>query len=214
MKNKDFLKISKRLLPYFPGYVAKGPMLFSNPVDSLLRGIHFEGSTFDKESFYVWVFVMPTFVPTDVVSFNLGKRLRLKDGGDRWSVDASGWFDELSGVIKEIAIPFLEAMSSPVALARFISGLDSCSLYEHEVFAYSLAKIRQTERARNALMQLVPRLDPGIHWQLLMLERVKLVIDKLSDNAAVQSLLDSWERETISNFKLETIHSIEGSLQY
>jgi polygalacturonase len=54
-------------------------------VKHALRGLYFEGSSFDGKSFYVWTFVLPLFVPTKHVSFNLGKRLRALGGADRWN---------------------------------------------------------------------------------------------------------------------------------
>ena len=71
MTTKEFIALEKSLLPDLPDFAVKGPLMFIPPAERLLRGISFEGSSFDKTSFYVTVFVMPLCIPTKHLYFNL-----------------------------------------------------------------------------------------------------------------------------------------------
>ena len=86
MTTKEFVSLEKRLLPELPGFAIKGPLMLIRPVECMLRGISFEGSSFDKTSFYVTMFVMPLCVPTNHLYLNFGSRVRRAEGGDRWSI--------------------------------------------------------------------------------------------------------------------------------
>jgi len=84
MKTKEFVSLAKQLSPDLHGFAINGPLMFIRPVNRVLRGLYFEGSSFDAKSFYLWAFFLPLCVPTKHVSFNLGKRIR-GGGGERWS---------------------------------------------------------------------------------------------------------------------------------
>ena len=56
MKNREFATIGRKLLPHLPGFVVKGPMTFKSPIGDILYALHFDGSDFDAESFYVEIF--------------------------------------------------------------------------------------------------------------------------------------------------------------
>jgi hypothetical protein len=122
---REFVSLEKSLLPEFPGFVIKGPLMFIPPAESLLRGISFEGSSFDKTSFYVTVFIMPLCVPMRFLYFNFGSRVRLRGGGDRWNAGMPNLVTELSHALKLQAVPFLSRVESLlhfVDVAREFSG--------------------------------------------------------------------------------------------
>jgi hypothetical protein len=51
LTTREFVSLEKSLLPELPGFAIKGPLMFIPPAERLLRGISFEGSSFDKTSF-------------------------------------------------------------------------------------------------------------------------------------------------------------------
>lgn len=51
MKTKDFAALGRRLLPALPGFRVEGDMIFMHPIAHILRGICFDGSSFDAKLF-------------------------------------------------------------------------------------------------------------------------------------------------------------------
>ena len=100
MTTKEFVSLEKSLLPEFPGFAIKGPLMFIPPAERLLRGISFEGSSFDKTSFSVSMFVMPLCVPTKHLYLNFGNRVRHKGGGDRWNMEMPNLVTELGSRVE------------------------------------------------------------------------------------------------------------------
>ena len=81
MRTSEFKEIQQRLAPHFPEFAIRGKMMFLTPVESVLRGFHFETSGFTRGVFYLWAYFLPLFVPTKNVHFTLGHRL---GKGHRW----------------------------------------------------------------------------------------------------------------------------------
>jgi hypothetical protein len=100
MTTKEFVALGKSLLPKLPGFAVKGSLMFIPPVECVLRGIHFDGSSFDKRSFSVTTFALPLCVPTNHLYLNFGTRVRHKGGGDRWSMRTPDLREELATALK------------------------------------------------------------------------------------------------------------------
>ena len=205
MKKKDFAALAKRLLPHLAGFTVKGPMLFIQPVKHTLRGIYFEGSSFDARSFYVWMFFMPLCVPTHHVGFNLGRRVRGVGGGDRWNADAPNLLAELGAALKHEALPFLGGIESLHDVAKAATSLQtSQDPYVQEAIAYALARAGDVEQAAMALDQLVGLLDEKVPWQCEMADRARALKSQIVSNPAdVQRQLAAWEAESVHNLGLE-----------
>ena len=205
MRFKDFEALGKGLLPYLPGFVAKGPLTFACPICVTLRGLCFEGSSFDASSFYVWVFFMPLCVPSNRLYFNFGKRLR-RDGIDGWSGDAPDIKVALAKAVQEQAVPFLNLLDTPTKVANVLRGdvAESPTLHTRQAYAYVLARIGDTAAALEVLDQLQKSVDPSVPWQLKMKERADLLREKILEGPeATSAQLAMWETETIKNLRLE-----------
>lgn len=205
MKNKDFAGLAKQLLADLPGFFVKGPMAASQPVKHALRGLYFEGSTFDAKSFYVWTFFLPLFVPAKHVSFNLGKRLREPSGGDRWNADAPNSVAELRAAVKREALPFLSGIESAEDIAKAAATFQKVGdPYGQQTIAYAWARAGDMARATEELERLVRLLDVKIPWQREMAERADVLKTKvLANPAEAQRQLEAWESETSQNLGLE-----------
>ena len=205
MRYRDFEALGKGLLPYLPGFVAKGPLTFASPICVTLRGLCFEGSSFDASSFYVWVFFMPLCVPSDALYFNHGKRLR-RGGGDRWSADAPDIKVALAKAVQEQAVPFFNLLDTPTKVANVLRGAvaESPTLHTRQAYAYVLARIGDTAAALEVLDQLQESVDPSVPWQFKMKERAALLREKILEGPeATSAQLAMWETETIKNLRLE-----------
>ena len=205
MRYRDFEALGKGLLPYLPGFVAKGPLTFASPIGLALRGLCFEGSSFDASSFYVWVFFMPLCVPSETLYFNFGKRLR-RDGIDGWSGDAPDIKVALAKAVQEQAVPFFNLLDTPTKVANVLRGdvAESPTLHTRQAYAYVLARIGDTAAALEVLDQLQKSVDPSVPWQFKMKERAALLREKILEGPeATSAQLAMWETETIKNLGLE-----------
>jgi hypothetical protein len=204
MKNKDFAGLAKQLLPDLPDFFVKGPIAASQPVKHVLRGIYFEGSSFDKTSFYVWAFFLPLFIPAKHVSFNLGKRLREPTGGSRWNAESPNLIAELREAVKREALPFLSGIESAGDIANAAIPFQKAGgPIAQEAIAYAWARSGEVTRASEELNRLVRLLDLKIPWQREMAKRVETLKVKLANLAEAQRQLEAWESETSQNLGLE-----------
>ncbi|WP_143450132.1 hypothetical protein [Janthinobacterium sp. BJB304] len=199
MKSKDFSALSKQMLPSMPGFVAKGPMAVRLPMELAVRGIYFEGSSFDTKSFYVWVFFLPLFVPATHVSFNLGRRLRVPNGGDRWSTDMPNMVTDLEATVERDAKPFLFSLESPKDLAKAAEQFQAPGdPYVQQAIAYAWARDGDVARAIIELEKLVSQLDSHVGWQRAMRERAEDLSAMLLESPKLaKAQLEAWEAETI-----------------
>jgi hypothetical protein len=205
MKNKDFAGLGKQLARDLPEFSVKGPMVFVRPIEHNLRRLYFEGSSFDAKSFYVWIFFLPLCVPTKQVIFNLGKRLRKSDGGDRWSSDAPNLAAQLSVAVKREALPFLASIASSQDTAELAAEFAGTGdPYALQAVAYSLARCGDIGRAKSELQRLVGMLDIKIPWQREIAERAERLRTILTVSPVdAQHQLAAWETETVRNLGLE-----------
>lgn len=63
MTNRQFANLANRLLPEFPNFAVKSPLMFLTPIGHTLRGFCFESHRSSADYFYVWVFLLPIFIP-------------------------------------------------------------------------------------------------------------------------------------------------------
>jgi hypothetical protein len=205
MKTKQFVAIQKMLLPELPGFAIKGSMMLMCPVKAILRGIYFEGSDFDKTSFYVNVFALPLCVPTKHLYFNFGNRLRLA-GADRWNANDPNEIAELGTAIRRDAAPFLLRTESLLAFVEVAKSFSSVNPHTPMAIAFTLARAGRVDEAVIGLDQLLPRLDLKLAWQSEIADQVKTLRTKLVANPSeAQQQLEAWEAESVRNLGLEAL---------
>ena len=206
MKNKDFARLAKQLSD-LPSLYVKGPMAVLRPVKHVLRGLYFEGSSFDAQSFYLWAFFLPTFVPTKHVILNFGKRLRLPDGSDRWNATEPDLLTRLNEAAKQDALPFLSRIQSTGDMTAALTALTKAQdPYAQQAIAFAWALSRDIGRAEQELKQLLGLLDMKIPWQRDMAERAEILkVKLLADPIEAQEQLKTWEAETLRNLGLENL---------
>ncbi len=198
MTKKEFQKILNDALPVSRGFAVRGGLAFIKPVESVLRGICCERSI-DPDSFYVWVFVQPMYVPSDHIFFNFGWRV-----GEVWMRGDPELIPRLKKSICERAMPFLEFANEPkhlpMAAEKWNQIHDPVVM---QIVGYSYAKIGDVEKACEVLERFVHRAkETG--YGLSRVQDVERFLDLLkSDFQAAQCMLVSWERETRAKLRLE-----------
>ncbi len=206
MKTREIRRLHARYLAAaFPELQLEGTLLLHPPIHYLLRGCHFESSSYSKSSVAVHAFVQPLYVPSTVLWLSFGKRLAGSDG--RWWEMAERGEDvimeEITNVIRREAIPLFQKLSTPGGFARsaeefFGPAKDVSSL---EAIAYSNFLSGNLPLASKQLEQLsreIEQLEPDVEWLMEMQQRVELIASELSRNPnRVRKQLNTWRDETL-----------------
>jgi hypothetical protein len=176
----------------------------------LLRGFYFDGSSFDRCTFYVYAFVQPLYVPLPTVTFQFGIRLTGKTG-QAWEInpetEAATMMDVLAS-IKNQGLPFIGRIQTPGDLAEYVrritDGADNPN--NVEVMAYSLALADRNPEALQALDQLQQLLQAqeGMNpWLVETFERSQELRERLATNPKQAiALLDEWTEQTRARLRL------------
>lgn len=170
MKDRDFEKFSRAMLPDFPGFVSKGPMFFKPPVRHALGTIYFDRSG-DATWFRMLVIVIPLFVRTKLVYFNFGDEIF----AGHWKPGDADQLAELGTRIKRKALPVLGQIDTyegivaaavalrrsgnpivleAVACAHLLSGSVDRALRDFDRLIATLAEDRSAGPARDRICQL------------------------------------------------------------
>jgi hypothetical protein len=91
---------------------AEGSPSFVQPLGHTLRGVYFDGSSFDANLFFAHVFLQPFVVPAQHIALNLGWRIAGKS--DRWDAKAPELLEELGMALQHGAVLFLRGVVSPL----------------------------------------------------------------------------------------------------
>ena len=184
VRNKEFATIIDALKSNIEIPSIKAPLWFFLPVEYALRGVCFEGSSFDSRSFYVWAFVQPTCVPAEHLSFSLGKRI-LNGSADRWNSTDPAMLSALQEALRTQALPFLNRADS---IGGAIELAEDWSLgaqpYLRQAAAYWLVLAGHDAKAKVALEELQGTLSPGVHWQEAMAAHANELLRLLQVDAA------------------------------
>ncbi len=198
MRKTEFNSLIKALTKELPGFAVKGSLMFIPPCRHLLRGIYFEPSTADKRSFYVTVFVLPLFVPTDHIYLNLGERV-----GISWNADDKDLLPELAEVLKREALPFLNSMGTLQGLTGALIH-NSPDARTQQAMAYGLAVKGDIEQALVALDLLILSLEVEFPWQQCIKDQAQALRTALTENPSLaMRWLQTWEAETRKHLGLE-----------
>ncbi len=204
MKIKEFTQLAKRLLPELPGFEVKRDLMFISPIGHTLRGLCFEGSSFDARAFYVSAFFLPLFVPHKFLALTLGTRVRNR-GIDGWDADAPNLLPDLMAAIKKDVVPWLSSIQTPRDVARAARAEEGATKNPHvqAAAAYALAYAGDVADALDALDQLARFLSSSVPWEREIALRAQLLKEKLLEGPEVaRGQLELWRTETLRNLGL------------
>jgi hypothetical protein len=209
VKTKQAEYLVRSAIGHVPGFVVRGRVAAVAPLNRVFRGVCIEGSSFDARSFYVWKFVMPLYVPTSQLYFNLGERLRTPEGRERWHADEKGVTGALLSAFTEQVLPFVSEFGSAEAIAnKARARFDGQDPYVRQAVAYSLAVSGNFAGAVAELDELIEDLDKQVAWQREMKMRARLLMAALhGDRAHANQLLSSWETATIQELGVEVFEA-------
>jgi len=183
-------QICKRLLPNLPMFAAKGRLLFIRPIEHALGGVYLNPSAFDPARFSVMAFIVPLFMPTNTIYFNVGKEVQNKRG--IWDANDPRLMAELACAISEQALPFLEQISTPQGIAQTAAAIQKQGdpvVQEAIARAYVLAG--DAERAVRELGRLESMIQDDQQYEPLLIDTRRLKTTVISNpKAATMELLE------------------------
>ena len=162
MTKKEFLKLQRALEPELPQFSSRGEIMYLQPADSLLRGIHFDSSAFSKTAFYISAFVMPLCVPTSSIVLSYGKRLRINGILDAWDSNRPKLQQELLQAIRDEGLPFLETVETLGDFIEYVRTIGT-DIRQLEALGYTLARHGKTKEALKVLAQ-INEIKPTYQW--------------------------------------------------
>jgi hypothetical protein len=204
LTSNEFVSLEKRLLEDLPGFAIRGRLMFIPPAASILRGVNFEGSSFDKTSFSATMFVMLLCVPTNHLHLSFASPVRHDGGGDRWSAAMPHLTKELSAALRAQALPYLSSVQSlddfvKLAMSRSFTGNPQTL----RAIAFALARAGRANEAIGAFDALLNRIDLKVDWQAEIADQARTLRAKLVANPEeARRQLEAWEAETACNLGL------------
>jgi len=203
MKTKDFAALGKKLLTYMPGFTSKGMLVFAQPISHVIRGLHFDGSSHNPKSFYIYCFFQPLCVPISHLHFTFGFRLRNMEGIDGWSSDDPRLLEKVGDAIATKAMPFLNGAATLEDAAVAAEAMQPSNPHVMEAAAYCRALSGDLEGALSSLDALDLAIDRKITWQATIADRANMLGELLkSDPGEARKRLLEWELETVQNVGL------------
>ena len=147
MRTSEFNSLArKQLRPLLPKYEVAAGLLFEAPIADLLRGLTFQGSSFDRTSFYLVAFVQPLYVPSDEEMPTFGQR------SPRFATTDAR--DGIESFVSGPARAFLQRLRTPSDLAGWLEHTEKGhepDPFAFEVLAYSLLLASRAQEAERWL---------------------------------------------------------------
>jgi hypothetical protein len=206
LNKKNFAALAKQINAEFPDLTIGKFCMYLPVKNSLLRGLSFEGSSFDKASFSVTGFIMPLYVPTDHFYFTFGDSVRFGRGADRWSLEMPEVAHQLIAAIRKTAIPMFQRVETPSSFIDFALTERARTVRVEEALGLSLARVGEFDRAVAIFRDLINHGNTDVQWQRDLVREAHAYIDQLqSDPRGFQARLDEWEAETLRKLQPELV---------
>ena len=193
----------RQLSRQFPGFVAHKRLLLKAPVNGSLKAVVFESSAADKDSFYIWYFVMPMCIPQDYISLLFGDRLRHPTEREYWTSSMPDLVDHIASAIQEQALPMLTIAGSPEGFINLAKRAWRNPHTPHAV-ASVLARSGRYKEALIVIDDFLPRLNTAAPAEKEIFDLSTRLRDLLIDDpAAALRQLQEWENYTIGKLGLQ-----------
>jgi hypothetical protein len=198
VKSKKLSKLAAEIAGGLQGVAVRGALIFAVPIGHILRGVHFEGSGFDSDAFYANAFFQPLCVPSEIVHFTFGFRIRSTSGIDGWSSLDHQLVEQLRQSIVVQALPFLTSTETFNGAAKAAGLMNSGNPHVLEAMAYCLLLAGNSNHAVRTLDQLRAAVDNSVPWQREVAGRATVIAQlavQRPEDACKQ--LSAWEAETV-----------------
>ena len=189
------------------GVVCKRPLI------PILRGFAFDDSEFDTEIVYVWVFVLPLYVPTKHLTFTFGHRLENRTGllksSDRWRLSATPDPAEITSMLDAMrskGTRFLDSLSDPQSLIDHLTPATRLvgNIFVKEAIAYSFARVGKLDEARRRLEDLCRSVKQSDPWRHIAGNAAQLLAAVNAGQDETDAQLEAWIAESLQTLHMES----------
>lgn len=166
-------------------------LLYLDPVGWVVQGLVPEESADDPSSFYLWLFRMPLYVPSDVIDLSWSERF----GGGSTRFDLSS--DSARRAVSEAAAIVEKEMDRSDIVLDPPGGADNVRMQEAR--AYGLLLQGRDEAAVEVLGRVL-RYQPKYEWEEELISRSEEMKRHLVEGQRDEALnsLEKWRDETMA----------------
>lgn len=179
----------------------------------LMQGIYFDDSSKNKDSVYIYFFVLPLFVPTEHLYFNYGARMKRSEGNEMWQyADAfhEVFDNELENAVQSQALPYFDSVCNLHDFTQEAFGRRSDDPHWLEANAYARCLLTKDHSLRADVLNALKADLLGYNevrnfaWVNDKIDRASMLFDTNSESGKG---LDQWfemvEQENLSKLKLK-----------
>jgi len=156
-----------------------GHLIYKKNFDWLLNGFCFEDSAFDANTFNIYVFVQPLYVPKNHLWFNFGHRLNFlsKKGYDKWwtisNTNEANIIEEISELLLGPGLRFINKTTTQEKLLKTFFNLEKETPHDFnslEALVYSRIICNDFLTAQHTLEKLLRTIEieslnnPNLSW--------------------------------------------------
>jgi len=206
MKKKEKIIILKEILIALGDdgtkFEINNDIAFVKPIGNCYRGICIDDSRFSKEEFYIEIFFVPLYIPTDHVYFNNGLRLTRNKNEDTWK---KGLLKDIVFLIKQNVLEKLLYSNTDEKLLNIINELNEFSnnLKTLETRLILAARMGNEKIIYSTYTEIKLQINQdSFPWQKNILERIELIIHNYKNRNLILDITDKWKEESIQKLKL------------
>jgi len=205
---------SNKLKSFFNKYIKanlkreweiKNHLFYTKVESSILKGIYFNSSGFSEAQFEPMAFILPLYLPKNIISFNYGKNLRTPTQRQWWEYDESRLEQlgsELVFVINLIEDDFLSKINNAESFYQYYKKDKKASFRNFEAIAYSAsaayAGLKNAKEELNDLMVFLKKKeDLNNEW----VNEVYKNTEKLL-NGDMSAIFQEWESQNRITLKI------------
>lgn len=203
------------------GLTNKARLALRTPIGPFIQGYLFESSSFSKTSFYLTVFIQPTYVPADYIFLTYGGRLKNADGIRGFELnldDPLSTVEECLSAIRTEGEGFLNKVETVLDFATLSEAAPRMGdihwikddIHVLEARAYSWALAGNIGKAIKCLAQIekkVAKDRDDSDWVLELAERTKEMSRRLKngDFTEFRAIVGDWRNRLLCAQRLSEV---------
>ena len=182
-------------------------ILYQSPVSDFLKGFCFEQSGFDKESFYLWCFIQPLYLPSENIVLTFGKRI-LPQKTEKWIIEKDNEseiiniFNDINNKIKNEGLAYIDELDSHEKFYMFCkkNKKTNIRIWESLIYTGLYKGLADTDKEAELLINYLQKMDMSINWIREIYDNLKIFLEK--NKMERNELINSWKEFTIKNLQL------------
>jgi hypothetical protein len=182
-------------------------ILYQSPVSDFLKGFCFEQSEYDKESFYLWYFIQPLYIPSEDIVLTFGKRITPKKA-ERWILEKDNEskmkniFNEINDKIQNEGLVYINELGSHEKFYEFCkkNKKKNIRIWEALVYTGLYKGFPGIDKEAELLINYLQKMDMSINWIKEIYDNLKIFLVK--SEMERRELINVWKDFTINKLRL------------